>query len=704
MRCNRNDILCEFPQPKTERRKRRKPPAVSSTSTSSAATDVSMAARLDRYESILKALGINIEPTETLGLLQARAVTSSPIRHVGAYDDYVSSTDMTYMAMNGRLVGNGNQSCFVDNNVNTSILPSGPIDYKVGDARSGTGRTGTGADGLALYLSPGTGRIRDLYPSQHQFSLLWQTYLDNIQPITMILHVPSASIQLAEATKSPDCTSRDSEVLLFAVMASALVSITDDECQRKLCEERSTLLSRYRLGCEMALVNAKFLTSPNFAVLQAYTVYLSVVSVGGEPFEIWNLAGIAKRNALRLGLHQEIPGLTPFEVEMRRRLWLQINTYDVISAELEGLHWPEFNYEIIAPSAVNDSDLCHTTKTPPTERTGATDMIYCNLRCKILNFMVGSNSKINLCDSPGQPWTSAVKKCSRVERENAILELEKEMELGFLRYCDILNPVHVLTTTMARLTVSKLRFMMLDSGHMNQLAVEDKELMLSAALRVLEYENITYSQPSMRGFLWHTGQGFHWPCLIRILEHLPQGIPYGEQAEKSWEQIRMSYELRPGLLQIQKHNFPLLTRINQLTLEAWRVREARAFQDSRTIAVPAYITALREQEHRVASEQQELSSEPSSVVDSPRTPEDGSEGALLALENFEQGIVSWAEWNSWDITSPNPGDIDTRFFDPMPSLNHRYNDTQSRVLPITRRNQGADDGKQTLKIQFPSLS
>jgi hypothetical protein len=90
----------------------------------------------------------------------------------------------------------------------------------------------------------------------------------------MILHAPSASILLAEAAKGPGCASKGSEVLLFAVMACALISITDDECRKKLGEERSTLLSRHRLGCEKALVNAKFLTSPNFAVLQAYAIYL----------------------------------------------------------------------------------------------------------------------------------------------------------------------------------------------------------------------------------------------------------------------------------------------------------------------------------------------------------------------------------------------------------------------------------------------
>lgn len=131
-----------------------------------------------------------------------------------------------------------------------------------------------GASGLALGLLPGTAKIEDLYPPQQHFFKLWQIYLDNIQPITMILHAPSSSVVLAEAVKGYGHASKDAEVLLFAVIACALISITDADCMQKLGEKRSTLLSRYRLGCELALINARFLISPNLGFLQAYTIYL----------------------------------------------------------------------------------------------------------------------------------------------------------------------------------------------------------------------------------------------------------------------------------------------------------------------------------------------------------------------------------------------------------------------------------------------
>jgi hypothetical protein len=132
----------------------------------------------------------------------------------------------------------------------------------------------TGYRASALGLSPWTPSTEELYPPQQHFLQLWQTYLSNIHPVTMILHAPSAGEVLAEAVKGHGRASKEAEALLFATMACALISVTDADCTRLLGEKRSTLYSRYRLGCDVALTNANFLTSSNLCVLQAYTIYL----------------------------------------------------------------------------------------------------------------------------------------------------------------------------------------------------------------------------------------------------------------------------------------------------------------------------------------------------------------------------------------------------------------------------------------------
>lgn len=128
---------------------------------------------------------------------------------------------------------------------------------------------------LCLGISSSTPlAVRDFYPSQQCFIYLWQIYLSNIHPITMIIHAPSIGEILAEAVRDHDHTTKDVEILLFAIMACALTSITDANCSQSLGEQRSVLFSRYRFACEAALMNANFLLSSNFGVLQAFMVYL----------------------------------------------------------------------------------------------------------------------------------------------------------------------------------------------------------------------------------------------------------------------------------------------------------------------------------------------------------------------------------------------------------------------------------------------
>lgn len=357
---------------------------------------------------------------------------------------------------------------------------------------------------------------------------------------------------------------------------------------------------------------------------------------------------------------------------MRRRLWYQIVMFDAISASIAGLHGPESNYDVTAPSNINDSDLSPTMKGPPKVRTGATDMIFCNLRYKIIKFMDKVNCGWKPASISSERWTSTVDQSYRAEKGKVIDELEKEIELDLLRYCDSLNPVHFLTAIVARLTLCKLRFMMFHPSqynkHLNDFTAEDRELVFSTALRVLEYENNAHSHSSVQGFLWHMHQDFQSSCLVHILEDL-RTRPYGEQAEKAWEQIHMLYERRPILYQGQKQKLPLYTAINKMIVEAWRVREIHASEYGQALVVPTYITMLRAQEQRAGSKLHAANSQPPSTANSSQTSKYPADRGPLHPGTFEQEMANWPGWPNFNITSSNLGSMDMNVFDSMPSLN-----------------------------------
>ncbi|KAE8342598.1 hypothetical protein BDV24DRAFT_173611 [Aspergillus arachidicola] len=687
-------LRCAHRKPKTEKRQRRKVAVASPSSRNK------LRPGIDRYKDV-KNLSVDVDtiPDSLQG-----AITHSPRRNKTPSRETVDAA----AAPNGQLIVMGKRSRYVEGDLWTRIgqelnagamFPDPSSDEEDDEEVASDTPVGYKASALALRLSPQTPSIESYYPTKQHFRILWPIYLSNIHPVTMILHAPSAGEILTKAVEDHGHMSRNAESLMFAILMCALTSVTDAECTRLLGEERAVLLSRYRRGCEIALNKANYLMSCSISVLQAYTIYLVAIGPHVDPCEHWNLTGIAKRNAQRLGLHQEIStaGLTPFEIEMRRRLWSQIVMHDTISAQNAGLHWPDIDCNIIAPSNVNDVDLSPSMKHLPKQRVGATEMIFCNLRHKVMKFMGQVNGgKRPWALAAGEKWTFAVDQIYRTEREKAVAEMEEELELEFLRYCDMLNPVHFLTVIMARLSLCKLRYAILAScqhgKNGSDCTGKDRDAMFTAALKVLEYENNASSQPSVRCFLWHTRQHFTWSCLIDILEILTTQ-PRSEQADKAWEQIRTFYDACPNLHQNLSSTLPLYRVVNKLVIKAWRVRETEASERGETLVSPTYITSLREQEHgtKITTEAEELQRSSTSSDSHTFRDQATNQGPLSVSGGFGQGSTHWPNWADLNIAGSRLTGNDMNFLDPTLSqgvhtslVGHNYNLhlPQNPMLPL----------------------
>jgi len=103
---------------------------------------------------------------------------------------------------------------------------------------------------------------------------------------------------LAGAARGPGHASNGAEVLLFAMMTAAVTSMTDEECVDIFSMKQSTLESRYRSGCELALVRVEILMSCNFTVFQAYTAYLVSPTPGRALDHVTALARFSARKPM----------------------------------------------------------------------------------------------------------------------------------------------------------------------------------------------------------------------------------------------------------------------------------------------------------------------------------------------------------------------------------------------------------------------
>lgn len=225
------------------------------------------------------------------------------------------------------------------------------------------------------------------------------------------------------------------------------------------------------------------------------------------------------------------------------------------------------------------------------------------------------------------------------EEMKAFEDAEKEIELEILRYCDPLERIHSLTAVVARLALSKMKFGMLHPRQffhtdLQHIPEDQKDELFDTGVRVLEYANSLCLMPSLEGFRWHSQQQFQWACLVHVLDDL-KTRPDGKDAERGWEQIRQTYELRPDTLVARKPKLPLYAAVNRIALVAWSAREKRAQEHGQLLETPSFIEKLRDQQEQAARRHSKSTSgypTPSTATDS-QTPQ--SFAAHLPLQKTQ---------------------------------------------------------------------
>ena len=322
---------------------------------------------------------------------------------------------------------------------------------------------GCGGDDL-LFGPQSPENLKTLHPSPVHIFRLWQTFLDNINPLIKIFHAPSVQQKILDATANLDEIPKNIEALMFGIYAAATISMDDNDCQKLFNENREVVLARFQSGARQALRNAGCLRSSDIVVLQAFTLYLvgllyslnrfswltdlklSSLQMTVDPRSLFCLTGVAIRIAQRMGLSTDGTsyGIPPFEVEMRRRLGWQIVLIDNRVAEISGAgtSFLTYTWTTKLPSNINDSDLFPDMRDPPVERPGITEMVFVRLRCEIAAQLIQQSRTLK--------GTLAV-------GDEAIDELEQRLEREYLNHCDPLIPLHFMSMMMARSALCKLR-------------------------------------------------------------------------------------------------------------------------------------------------------------------------------------------------------------------------------------------------------
>ncbi|KAK7517375.1 fungal-specific transcription factor domain-containing protein [Phyllosticta citriasiana] len=414
--------------------------------------------------------------------------------------------------------------------------------------------------------------LRNFHPQSHHIFTLWQAYLDNVNPLVKLLHAPTVQRQVLKAVSNLEAIDAETELLMFSIYLMAVVSMTSDECQSTLGENKPHLLTKFQYATKVALHRAGFLRSSDLVVLQAFILFLLAMRSYHDIHTQWSMTGLAIRMSQRIGLHKDGSrlGIPLFDIEMRRRVWWQLTPLEVRTSELAGgsispllqAHW-----DTDLPLNVNDSELNPDMKQLPPEHSGPTEMFFCLLRFKMGRFM---RRHRHLFFSDAQRLTDGDD--SLAERDRAIDEFEQMLETKFLRHCDPSVPLHYLTAIVARCALCVTRLL---AHHPRQypdkgksLPRSERDLLFATSLKTIELDNLAHGDTSLQKFMWHVDAYYQWDALIYLLIALRnRNYVDDKEIEKAWFQVNKTLEYHSQI--VSDPTNLLHTAVGNLVAKAW---------------------------------------------------------------------------------------------------------------------------------------
>ncbi|CAK7204206.1 hypothetical protein SEUCBS139899_006960 [Sporothrix eucalyptigena] len=311
-----------------------------------------------------------------------------------------------------------------------------------------------------------------LHPPKRQAMQLWNAYLHNVEPMNKVLHVPTAQISVFTAIHTPEKTEPAFESLLFSIYYATVTAYQPEEYRAAFGEDKAVGLDRYRAGMERALVQARFLESPSLPTLQALTLFLRTSRAHSAGQSIWVLYGMVLRLAQSIGLHRDGANfnLSPFEAEIRRRVWGHMIKQDDRSAEDHGIDvgLPDTDVDIQEALNINDSDIHPDIKELPTPLMHWTEMTIpvCIRRLGITVayiFRLLTEMKASqYAGTPGYPSASWFAMSPDLplteERRRTIMTERNQYVEDLLKQCNMVVPLQRATYKMVRLIQLKFDF------------------------------------------------------------------------------------------------------------------------------------------------------------------------------------------------------------------------------------------------------
>ncbi|KAI9150510.1 putative transcriptional regulatory protein C139.03-like protein 8 [Paramyrothecium foliicola] len=419
--------------------------------------------------------------------------------------------------------------------------------------------------------------LKDLHPQPKHIYQLWQIFVERVNPLLKFVHVPSLQQRLLDASWNPETATKPLTAIMFSVYTLAMATVSVDECAVAFGDSKDILLTRFRKASFQALIEADYLTTRDFEVLQALVLFLFV-----EPDSdlTSSLTGSAIRIGQKMGLHLEKADtkISVLEKELRVRLWWHLNGLDsrVRSHTTQGMRKPPTETEfgdVRLPLNVNDTDLHPDMVGLPREHIGPTEMLAVLMKFEIYNWYRTSSIADRLFSAiQHRPSNSLSAKLA----DEAVQELEAIYQEKFLRHLDLSVPLHRLANAMAKLSIARMRYKIYhprgktttDEDEVQGMQRES-DIVFSASVTWLDMVEVAMKSGFSPQIITHFTTMATVDAYIYIISELRRRAS-GHEVALAWNLVESLYARHPQL--IEDNNNKFLTAFGELTLEAWEAR------------------------------------------------------------------------------------------------------------------------------------
>lgn len=383
--------------------------------------------------------------------------------------------------------------------------------------------------------------LAELHPPGILIPVYWRVYKENYDRLVKILHVPTTEPLILSAAASLENLAPSTETLLFAIYFCAVVTLSPDDCVETFGYSKDELIARYKYAVQQSFTKVGLLETDEFIVLQAFTIYLTALRLCCNLTLLWTLTSLLVRLGQNAGLHRDgaLFHLSPFESEMRRRLWWNIRVIDARASEDSGYDSvvrPE-TANTKMPLNVDDVDLTPDMKTLPAARTGCTDMVFSIVRFEAT--LAFERLQIIPMGSNGPCGKIHVAKALATKAQS-IMEYQDRLQQLVFAEADPSNPFYWYTAIVSRIILSKLwliayhPYIRLDVCGGISLATRDE--LFSKAITIVQSQLLLYIGKPTHKWSWLCVTHVQWYAIAYILTELCKRT-HGDRVEAAWKAV-----------------------------------------------------------------------------------------------------------------------------------------------------------------------